>query len=392
MTGTHLSLILLPTLSCNADCDYCFEVKTNDSLTLDRFALLLEKVLAYMNEQAIQKLTIYWQGGEVMMLPPEWYEQAHDVIQEAAVAKDREIDNALQTNLIGYNNKWNRILFQMFGNSLGSSLDYPNLHRKLPGGSPHEFTAIWHRNFQVAKEAGIDIGVISIPNPETFKVGAERFYSYFVDDLGITNFQINTPFPGGPITETKKTYPLETDQLTKFLLDLADIWFKNGYRNGVKVGPFDELIKYFIEGDAQLPCIWRDNCVNELVSIDPNGNVAQCDCWVASYPEFRFGNIFSLNSFSNLLKNSEARQRLQSRPRFLIQQEDCLECDYLAICHGGCPIRTYSNTGNLFTKDPYCHTYKSLFSYMEQHAAKLAQSRISGYPKAKKSSLSDIKR
>ena len=136
MTGPHLSLILLPTLSCNADCDYCFEVKTNDSLTLDRFALLLEKVLAYMNEQAIQKLTIYWQGGEVMMLPPEWYEQAHDVIQEPRLIKIGKLSMLSRSNLIGYNNKWNRILSQMFGNSLGSSLDYPNLHRKLPGGSP----------------------------------------------------------------------------------------------------------------------------------------------------------------------------------------------------------------------------------------------------------------
>ena len=375
MTGTHLSLILLPTLRCNADCDYCFEVKTNDSLTLDWFALLLEKVLDYMDEDGIQKLTIYWQGGEVMMLPPEWYEQAHDVIQQLAVAKDKEIMNALQSNLIGYDKKWNSILEKMFGNNLGSSLDYPNLHRKLPGGNPHEFTAIWRRNFQMAKESGIHIGVISIPNPETFKVGAERFYSYFVDDLEITDFQINTPFPGGPITETKKTYPLKTDQLTKFLLDLADIWIERGYGNGVKLGPFDELIKYFIEGNAQLPCIWRDNCVNEFVCLDPNGFVAQCDCWVASYPEFHFGNIFTCNSFADLLKNSEARQRLQSRPRILIQQEDCLECDYLTLCHGGCPIRAYSTTGSLFTKDPYCHTYKSIFSHLEQHAAKLAQGR-----------------
>jgi uncharacterized protein len=156
---------------------------------------------------------------------------------------------------------------------------------------------------------------------------------------------------------------------------LADFWLESGYGNGVKIGPFDELIKYFIEGNSQLPFIWRDNCVNELVSIDPHGNVAQCDCWVASYPEIRYGNIFSRNSFANLLKNSEARQRLQSRPRFLIQQEDCVVGDYLALCHGGCPIRAYSTSGFLFTKDPYCHTYKSLFSYMEQQAAKLAQGR-----------------
>ena len=375
MTGTHLSLILLPTLRCNANCEYCFEVKTKDSLTLDRLALLVEKVLAYMDEQAIQDLTIYWQGGEVMMLPPEWYEQAQDVIQEVAVAKDKQIDHALQTNLIGYSPKWNRILEQMFGNNLGSSLDYPNLHRRLPGGPPHEFTAIWQRNFQVAQEAGIEVGVIAIPNPDTFKVGAGRFYAYFVDDLGVTDFQINTPFPGGPINEAKKNYPLETKPLTQFLLDLADIWLESGYENGVRVGPFDELIKYFMEGNARLPCTWRDNCVNEFVCIDPQGNVAQCDCWVASYPEFHFGNIFGANSFANLLKKSEARQRLQSRPRFLIQQEDCLACDYLALCHGGCPIRAYSTTGSLFTKDPYCHTYKSLFSYIQQHATKLAQGR-----------------
>jgi len=373
MTGTHLSLILLPTLRCNADCDYCFEVKTNDSLTLDRLALLLERVLDYMDERSVQNLTIYWQGGEVMMLPPEWYEQADDVIQEAAIAKDKHIDNALQTNLIGYDKKWNKILEQMFGNNLGSSLDYPNLHRKLPGGLPHEFTTIWHRNFRMAKEAGIDIGVISIPNLETLKLGAERFYAYFVEELKVNDFQINTPFPGGPITEAKKTYPLETDQLTKFLLDLADIWIESGYGNGVKVGPFDELIKYFIEGKARLPCIWRDNCVNEFICIDPNGHVAQCDCWVASYPDFRFGNIFSPHSLANLLKNSKARQRLQSRPRHLIQQEDCLECDYLALCHGGCPIRAYSTSGTLIAKDPYCNTYKSIFTHLEQRAAKLAK-------------------
>ena len=33
---SHFSLILLSTLQCNADCEYCFENKTTDRLTLDR--------------------------------------------------------------------------------------------------------------------------------------------------------------------------------------------------------------------------------------------------------------------------------------------------------------------------------------------------------------------
>jgi hypothetical protein len=36
MTGNHFSIILLPTNRRNVNCDYCFENKTGDRLTLDR--------------------------------------------------------------------------------------------------------------------------------------------------------------------------------------------------------------------------------------------------------------------------------------------------------------------------------------------------------------------
>ena len=122
-------------------------------------------------------------------------------------------------------------------------------------------------------------------------------------------------------------------------------------------------------GNKNLLCIWRDNCVNEFVCIDPRGHVAQCDCWVTGYPESRFGNIFDAGSLSDLLRNSKARRRLQARPGELILKEDCLDCVYLAICHGGCPVRAYTVHGDLFRKDPYCQLYKSLFQHMEAMAA-----------------------
>ena len=43
MTGSHFSIILLPTLGCNADCEYCFENKTDHHLSLDHLAVLIEK-------------------------------------------------------------------------------------------------------------------------------------------------------------------------------------------------------------------------------------------------------------------------------------------------------------------------------------------------------------
>ena len=55
-----------------------------------------------------------------------------------------------------------------------------------------------------------------------------------------------------------------------------------------------------------------------------------------------------------------------------MRHESCVGCDYLSICHGGCPVRTYTIIGEFFVKDPYCQVYKALFSTMEELAAKLA--------------------
>jgi radical SAM protein with 4Fe4S-binding SPASM domain len=279
--------------------------------------------------------------------------------------------------MISYSEKWNPIIAEMFDNSVGTSMDYPNRHRKLLSGSAADFNAIWTRNVKQAQDAGIHIGLIALPSEETLRLGAESLYSYFTEELDITDFQINTPFSGGPEDTCKANFPLNTGKLTDFLTDLAAIWVEHGYHDGVSVGPFDELIEYFRGGDAVLPCIWQANCADEFICIDPNGNVAQCDCWVASYSQFHFGNIFKSGSLADMLRNSLVRRNFLERPGVLIQQEACAECDYLAICHGGCPVRAYTTYGDLHTKDPYCETYKAVFNQAEHIAAHLARENCS---------------
>lgn len=369
MTGTRFSLILLPTLACNADCDYCFENKTDHSLTLDQLSVILEKVMDFLDRKHIGHLSLYWQGGEVMTLPPEWFERADSIIRRIADARKKEVINFLQSNMIGYTGKWNSVLNGMFGSSVGSSMDFPNLHRRLLVGGPEAYEALWVRNVSEAHEAGIKVSVIALPNEKTLELGAERFYARFVDELNINDFQVNTPFPGGSSTRAKDGYPLDSDALAGFLLDLASVWMERDVNRQVTIGPLDRLLDYFETGRKDLLCIWQDNCINGFVCIDPRGHVSQCDCWAASYPEFRFGNIFDSPGLSTMLRTSAARERLQERPGVLIQQEDCIECVYLGICHGGCPVRAYTVHGELNRKDPYCRLYRKLFKGMEARAA-----------------------
>ncbi len=375
MIGNQFSLILLPTNKCNVACEYCFEDKTSDFMSHERLSVVIEKLLDHMERKAVAKMTIYWQGGEVMLLPPDWFERAQELIRKAADARGKRIEHSLQSNMIGYSRKWNKIIAEMFGNSVGTSMDFPNLYRKAKNRPPEHYTALWTRNVREARDAGIQIGVIAIPNKETVRLGAARFYSYFVDELEIADFQVNTSFSGGEQNDAKKESILDMDGLSQFFADLTRVWVERGYGKGVKLGPLDELMNHFTGEGGCLPCIWRQNCADEFVSIDARGYVAQCDCWVTSYPDYWFGNIFGPESFTELIEKSPARKQFQARPEALMEHESCLGCDYLSICHGGCPVRTYSITGDFFVKDPYCQVYKALFSTMEEMAAKAASVR-----------------
>ncbi|MBL8251327.1 MAG: radical SAM protein, partial [Candidatus Competibacter sp.] len=224
---SHISLILLSTLQCNADCEYCFENKTTDRLSLERLGEMIRKVLDYMVEKSLATLNIYWQGGEAMLLPPSWYEQANDLIRREAEARGKQVFHGLQSNMLSYSSRWNKVIAEMFGNSVGTSLDYPNLHRKLLGQSPDGYNEIWARRVREARAAGIEVQVIAVPNKATLEIGAERFYRHFVDELGITDFQVNTPFPGGEATSAKKELPVaEVEKLSRFYTELADVWLE----------------------------------------------------------------------------------------------------------------------------------------------------------------------
>jgi uncharacterized protein len=108
MIGRHFSLILLPTNKCNAACAYCFEDKTNDFMSHEQLSIIIDKLLDHMERQAIASMTIYWQGGEIMLLPPTWFERAQALIQQAADARGKRIAHSLQSNMIGYTTSCSR--------------------------------------------------------------------------------------------------------------------------------------------------------------------------------------------------------------------------------------------------------------------------------------------
>src|SRR5258708_23814531 len=180
MKGNHFSVILLPTNKCNVNCDYCFEDKTRDNMTMERLSVLIDRVFDHMERSHVGALTIYWQGGEIMTMPPRWFEQAYEVIQRAAQARNKQVQHSLQSNMIGYNKGWNKIIAEMFGNSVGTSMDYPNLHRKMFHGGAGQYTRLCYRNLHAARAAGRYLSGIAGVNQATPACGAENDFAYLL--------------------------------------------------------------------------------------------------------------------------------------------------------------------------------------------------------------------
>jgi uncharacterized protein len=376
MSGRVFSVILLPTSECNVACDYCFEHKEPHRLSWALLPLLTRRLLDHLEREGIQRCEIYWQGGEAMIMGPSWFSEAGDLMDRAARERGRSFIHYLQTNLISYSAAWNDVIRRMFDGSVGTSMDYPNVHRKLFKGGAEAYTKVWTARLREAQAAGIKIGVIAVLHQASLQEGPERFYHYFTEELGLDDFQVNTPFPGGPAKEIEGSFRLDSTELARFLGGLFDVWMKRGYASGVSLGPFDALIHHFTGAPARLPCIWKENCSNQFISVDSKGTVAQCDCWVTSYPESFFGNIFREPDLTRMLRESPARREFVERPKHLIEHEDCLSCRYLSICHGGCPVRTYSALGTMLAKDPYCEVYKVVFGRAEAHSREILRRRV----------------
>ncbi len=367
--GKPFSVILLPTSACNVACDYCFESKTKIRLSQDQLRGLTLKLLDHMEQTGVTEAEIYWQGGEVMMLSPDWYREAGTMMADLAASRGRAFIHYMQTNLIGYGPQWDPVIRDMFQNELGTSMDFPNVHRKLFNGSAEQYTDIWLRNYRAATAAGIHVGVIAVLSPESLDAGADAFWEWFVVKVGVRSFQINTPFPGGPASEEWPMHaPLNLDRLSEFVTALYERWFREGLPNGIQLGPFDGLHDHFIGNEARLPCIFKENCANQFISIDAHGTTAQCDCWVTSYPDWSFGNAHETDDLTAMLRNSPVRERFLRRPGTLVRDADCLACRYLSICHGGCPVRAFTATGHINRKDPYCAMYLAMFEKAESCA------------------------
>jgi len=349
------SIVLIPTFACNGACSHCFEKISPQSVNREEWPEYFSRIKELANYKKVDKLLLYWQGGEVMMMGARAIRKALEVCADTFSDDGIALEHHLQTNLLLYDRKWREIIARYFRGNISSSLDYPNLYRVTAGLDCAGYVDAWFEKKKQAEADGFVVNIITLPNVSTLELGAVEFYSYFKDRVGVSNVQINFPFPG---LDSEKPEPLKLDRFADFMEELYQVWVDSDrYLN---LNPFYALENRLYGNTGRLPCCWSYNCADYLVAVSPDGDIGQCDCWVATHTDYNFG-LLGRQPIDEIFTSPE-RGRFLNRPATMINDPDCGQCPYWMICFGGCPIRALSFTGDLYSKDYYCPVYKRIFA------------------------------
>jgi radical SAM protein with 4Fe4S-binding SPASM domain len=207
--------------------------------------------------------------------------------------------------------------------------------------------------------------VVSLPNDETLKLGAEKFYRYFEKEIGVKNLQVNFPFPG----RNNGIEKLDLSNLTRFMADLYEVWLAS--HRSLNLSPFSRLEDRFLRNQGNLLCNWTYSCADSLLAVGPEGDVAQCDCWVTRFKRFNYGSLGKDSSRS--LLESPQRSIFLDRPLYLARFSKCGECRFWGTCFGGCAVRAFTFNGTIESPDYYCPVYYSMFSIVYEKTSKIAK-------------------
>lgn len=353
-----LNAIMLPTLQCNASCDYCFVQPRTETLGLPLLERVFRRLDEYVQSRSVSELHLFWQGGEATLMGEDWFRRMAEMATR--VLGGTRVSHHLQTNLLGFDERWADLAEDVFGGCLSTSLDYPNVHRRFDG----RCTAYDDRVLEgiaLARSRGLTVRAIALINQQTLAEGASAFFRYFVDEVGLPELQINLPYYDGRSARFPSSQRMAVEDVAQFLGDMVDLLVSSD--SEVRIRPlssFHDVFRGLQSGE--IGCIWSPGCGDDFLCIGPRAQVSVCDCWVSGEYEDHMGTL--LDSSVEQLLEGPIRKKIRSRLASIVKTR-CGSCRFLALCFGGCPKRAQAFTGDLNRPDYYCEAYHRVFESLE---------------------------
>lgn len=369
--------------ACNLSCSYCYYLDKRQILPNN--GLMSDQVLHAYLEQALlinnktKTCDFNWGGGEPLLAGKDFFRRA--IKLQAELGQGRRIRNTIQTNATLIDDEWCE-LFSANDVIVSVSVDGPeaihNAYRKGPLGEG-SFAEVMKaiellRKYNIQYKTLTTINAINETTPlEVYEtVSSVSDYMQFVpvmerhctireiEELGLL-------FAQPPLENTndfnRRILPFSAtpEGYGNFLITVFEHWRKKDI--GKKYIGLFEITFHNLIGRPLGCCMHSSSCGNFL-SIEPNGDVYPCDRY--AYKGCKLGNILQ----TPLIELAQqGREFGLTKLRSLSSQ--CLNCQQLLLCYGGCPKdRVTLINNNESPQNYFCPSYKRFFAHLQQYVKK----------------------
>ncbi|MBI2252458.1 MAG: radical SAM protein [Armatimonadetes bacterium] len=341
------------TESCNLKCRYCSANAKQSEHSKSRMSIETFKniINLFFCNSAKDELLIVFRGGEPLLCPISWYEEAITYAKNKAKESDKSIKFSYSTNATLIDESWIEF-FEKYNLSVCFSIDgYPEIHNKIRGQGEKTIKAIKMLKASKIKDKVGSITVVS-------KVNYDKMIEIleFLLDLGITANKFNACYPLGRTTTTEWLTP------EHYLKAKIDLFFGMLKLNCGIIDPnLINQVKWFFQG-RQYNHYSCENmyCIagRAFIFIDSEGNITACDRAYQDLP--KLGNV---NQKINLKKFKKEVEKFHLKN---LSYEECATCKASKTCTYGCTAYTY--TANKNDRDLFdCKYNLGIYDFLRQY-------------------------
>lgn len=358
-------VIIKPTYNCNLCCSYCYaeSIRKNDlgkRLSLETLQIFFENFFHYCKDNlcTTQKVSFLWHGGEPMLLPTAYFEEALR-LQKSAQRKlgtHFRVSNRIQSNLTLIDTEWVNFLSKhkwTVATSLDGPKDLHDSNRYFPSkrGSFDQVLS----GIDALRAVGVGVGAVCVLTRNGIDRIADIYHQF--NRIGVS-FRFNALSYGGGNNYDNDC--IQPEEYAKALIELFDLWYWDQSAK-IKITTLVEISTSLLTRNSR-SCSFSANCCERIIALGADSNLYPCGRFCGD-KNFILGNVDE-QSVAEIL-GCNCRQKLLSRNSKIIIK--CSDCDDVDYCKSGCMHDSWYANNDIFTPTPFCEAYKTVFHHIKKN-------------------------
>jgi uncharacterized protein len=305
---------------------------------------------------------IIWHGGEPLSVGIKTFEKVLNLQDDIKAKQKVRFINKLQTNATLITNDWIK-LFKEGNFGIGVSLDGPQwLHNKhrmyLSGQGSYKDTL---RGISRLLGNDVSFSILAVVTKDSL-MHANEIFDFFVESR-FNRFDFLPcveirPLSHSPNSVELYSRSLEAGDFSNFMMEIFDLWFESNDPL-ISIRYLEEVMTALLGGSPSL-CKFNGRCA-DFITVNYDGTILPCDNFMG-YDELIFGDI-TQHKLSDALEGEGRKKFVES---VTAKRKECLDCEFLSICNGGCTKYSYMWKRDFQTQNFFCQDRKNLFSYISR--------------------------